>query len=366
MVETQELEALIQLLAVPGIGPARVRALVGHFRSGAAVLQATQRELCQVSGIDQTLAQSLLASRNPEFARQQLALMQRRQYTIVTFWDEAYPARLKHISDAPVLLHVQGSLRPVAHNAVAIVGTRSPTSYGKLATEKIVAGLVARGITIVSGLARGIDTVAHRTVLQNGGRTVAVLGSGLDVVYPAENRGLLQEIAGSGAAISEFPFGTKPDAVNFPRRNRIISGLSLGVVVIEAGRESGALITANFALEQGREVFALPGNIFSAKSAGPHQLIREGARLVESAEEIVEELQGQLDLFTGGADEHPLPPDLQESDAAVFNLLSHEPLHIDILTRKLARPSAQVMAILLDLELRGLIKQLPGKFFVRA
>lgn len=366
MVETQELEALIQLLAVPGIGPARVRALVGHFKSGAAVLQATQNELCRVPGIDQALAQSLLESRNPEFAQQQLALMQRGQYTIVTFWDEAYPARLKQISDAPVLLHVQGSLRSVAHNVIAIVGTRSPTTYGRIATEKIVAGLVARGITIVSGLARGIDTIAHRTVLQNGGRTVAVLGSGLDVVYPTENLGLLEAIVGSGAAISEFPFGTKPDATNFPRRNRIISGLSLGVVVIEAGRESGALITANFALEQGREVFALPGNIFSAKSAGPHQLIREGARLVESAEEIVEELQGQLDLFAGVADEHLLPPDLQESDAAVFNLLSHEPLHIDILTRKLARSSAQVMAILLDLELRGLIKQLPGKFFVRA
>ncbi|MDZ7266954.1 MAG: DNA-processing protein DprA [candidate division KSB1 bacterium] len=364
--ETKELEALIQLLAVPGIGPARVRALMGHFRSGTAVLQATSQELCQVPGIDQTLAENLLAARNPVFAQQQLAIMQRRHCRIVTFWDDEYPGRLKNISDAPVLLHVQGSLAPVAHNAVAIVGTRSPTSYGRLATEKIVTGLVARGITIVSGLARGIDTIAHRTVLQNGGRTVAVLGSGLDVVYPAENRGLMEEIAGSGAVISEFPFGTKPDAVNFPRRNRIISGLSLGVVVIEAGRESGALITASYALEQGREIFALPGNIFSAKSAGPHQLIREGARLIESADEILEELQGQLELFASAVDEHPLPPDLQESDLAVYHLLSHEPVHIDILTRKLARSSAQVMAILLELELRGLIRQLPGKFFVRA
>lgn len=363
--ERNELEALIALLQVPGIGSARVRALVSHFKSVHAVVEAPLPALCEVPGIDRTLASAIKESEAREFALRQIDRAQHRDCTLLTFWDDGYPALLKKTNDPPVLLYVKGRLQKIDQNAVAVVGTRSPTQYGKMATEKLVAEMVARGITIVSGLARGVDTTAHQTVVRNGGRTLAVLGSGLDVVYPAENHNLLEEITRAGAVISEFPLGTKPDAVNFPRRNRIISGLSLGVIVIEAGRESGALITANFALDQNREVFAVPGSIFSPKSAGPHQLLKEGAKLIQNADDVLEELNSQLELFSPQEIASPLALDLQGESRNVYDHISHEPSHIDALNRKLALPAAQLMSILLDLELRGIIKQLPGKFFVR-
>ncbi len=363
--EKKELEALVALLQVPGIGSARVRALVSRFKSVHAVTAAPLPALCEVPGIDQTLAQALKTCEAHEFARRQLELAQQRGCALITFWDDAYPALLKKINDPPVLLYLKGGLQAADQNAIAVVGTRAPTQYGKMVTEKIVADLVAHGITIVSGLARGVDTAAHHAVVRNGGRTLAVLGSGLDVVYPAENRNLLEEITRNGAVISELPFGAKPDAVNFPRRNRIISGLSLGVIVIEAGHESGALITANFALDQNREVFAVPGSIFSPKSAGPHQLLKEGAKLIQNADDILEELNSQLELFSPRQIAPDLPLAMNQQSRNVYDLISHEPSHIDALSRKATLPASQVMAILLELELQGLIKQLPGKFFVR-
>ena len=363
---TTELTALIRLTDTPGFGPARVRALVGYFRTATAALAATAAELCRLPGIDRRLAQNLRTADNAEFATRQIQLSEKHQAKCVTYWDANFPALLKQTYDPPVLLHVKGHLAAENRNAIAIVGTRAPTEYGKLVTERLAGALVDKGLTIVSGLARGIDTIAHQTAVKKGGRTIAVLGSGLDVMYPSENRRLAQTILRDGAVVTEFSFGTKPDAVNFPRRNRIISGLSLGVVIVEAGLESGAMITANFALNQGREVFAVPGNITSSKSAGPHRLLREGAKLVETVDDILEELQPQLELFDSPDDSMPIKPVLAGLHQSVYEQLSSEPLRIDLLQRQLNLPSAKLLPILLDLEIEGFIKQLPGTYFVRA
>ncbi len=361
-----ELRALLQLTTVPGIGPTRIRALVGHFHSAQAALSASVSALSQVSGIDRTLAENILQHGDADFAARQLEILAQRNARLLTYWDEDYPTLLKKIPDPPALLYMAGELPSSEQSLLAVVGTRAPTQYGKLVVEKLTAELAARGFTIVSGLARGIDTIAHRTALKSGGRTLAVLGSGLDVMYPAENEKLAQEIVTSGAVLSEYPFGAKPDAVNFPRRNRIISGLSLGVLVIEAGLESGAMITANLALEHNREVFAVPGSIMSMKSAGPHQLIREGAKLVHSVDDVLEELLGQLDFFGRQRTEEKPAPELEEKSKRIYDLLSHEGLHIDELIRKTGLSSAEMMTLLLELEFKNLVKQLPGKFFVKS
>jgi len=363
--EQNDLLSLLRLLMVPGIGPARVRNLIGHFRSAQSVLQARTPALCRVDGIDQVLAEAIQQAPPEEHAAQQLAILEKHRSSVITFLGKDFPADLKTISDAPVTLFVRGSLLPADKFSIAIVGTRQPTTYGTMVTERLAADLVSSRLTIVSGLARGIDTIAHRTALKAGGRTIAVLGSGLDMIYPAENRRLADEIADSGAVLTEYFFGTKPDAPNFPRRNRIISGLSLGTVVVEAGEKSGALITATMALEQGREVFAVPGNIFSPKSSGTHRLIQEGARLVGSVDDILSELTAQLDLF--GKTNRLSPPlaSLTDTEQRLFDLLTHEPLHIDALARQANLPSAQVLSTLLQLEFKNGVKQLPGKMFVR-
>jgi DNA processing protein len=364
-VNDNELSALLQLLSVAGIGPARVRALVGHFRSAEAVLAAPVHALCQVEGIERTLAENIHQADYTALAQQQLEAAAREQCRVLTFWDPEFPTLLKRIYDPPVVLFVKGGLRPEDENALAVVGTRAPTEYGKIVTERLTTALVVHRLTIISGLARGVDTVAHQTAVKSGGRTVAVLGSGLDVIYPPENRRLAQEISQHGAVISEYFFGAKPDAVNFPRRNRIISGLTLGTIVIEAGETSGALITAQAALEQGREVFAVPGSIFSPKSLGPNRLIQEGAKLITSVDDILAELPQQLDIFSSS--QAPAAPviSLNDNEQKIMALLSHEPVHIDLLARQAGMPASQLLAILLDLEFKSAIKQLPGKFFVK-
>jgi DNA processing protein len=363
--EQNDLLALLRLLMVPGIGPTRVRNLIGHFRHSAAVLQATTAALCRVNGIDQILAEAIRQAPPDEIAAQQISLLAAHHARIVTFWDDDFPSALKAIDDAPVALFVQGDFQQADKYCIAIVGTRQPTAYGSMVTERLTNDLVARGLAIVSGLARGVDTLAHRSALKAGGRTLAVLGSGLDMIYPPENRRLADEVSANGVVISEYFFGVKPDAVNFPRRNRIIAGLALGVLVIEAGESSGALITAAMALEQGREVFAAPGNIFSPKSIGTHRLIQEGARLVRSADDVLSELTAQLDLF-GKANRTPLPASiLSEAEQRLFDLLSHEPVHVDALARRANLSSAQALATLLQLEFKNTVKQLPGKMFVK-
>ena len=363
--EQNDLVALLRLLTVPGIGPARVRNLIGHFRSATAVLHAKTAALCRCEGIDQVLAEAIRRAPAEEMVAPQLTLLHKHRSRLITFWDDDFPAALKTISEAPVALFVKGNLLATDKFSIAIVGTRQPTTYGTMVTERLTTDLVARGITVVSGLARGIDTMAHRAALKVGGRTIAVLGSGLDMIYPSENRRLTEEIVERGALISEYFFGTKPDAPNFPRRNRLIAGLSLGTLVIEAGETSGALITASMALDQGREVFAAPGSIFSAKSIGAHRLIQEGARLVHSADDVLSELAGQLDLFGKTGRPQVQLANLTEAEQRLYELLSHEPVHIDALARQANLPTAQVLSTLLQLEFKNGVKQLPGKMFVR-
>jgi DNA processing protein len=263
---------------------------------------------------------------------------------------------------------MEGEMKEEDAISISIVGTRNVSWYGKEVATRLSQGLAKRGVTVVSGMARGIDSLAHRAALEAGGRTIAVLGNGLNTVYPPENRKLKEEIVERGAVISEFVMEARPERVNFPVRNRIISGLSLGTIVVEASSRSGALITARMALEQGREVFAVPGSVSSETSRGTNSLIKRGAKLVENVDDILEELPGDLEgLLKEGAEESELPPpQLSPEEEKVFSLLNREAQHIDILTEKSGLPASRVAGILVNLELEGLAEQLPGKSFTRS
>lgn len=284
---------------------------------------------------------------------------------VISFKDSRYPVNLKTIFDPPFLLYVRGTLIQEDADALAIVGTRRATVYGKLTTRRLARDLAREGVTVVSGMARGIDTEAHQGALEAGGRTIAVLGCGVDIVYPPENRGLMEEIIKKGAVISEFSLGQQPDAPHFPQRNRIISGLSKGVLVVEAPLKSGALITANFALDQGRDVFAVPGNINNPNSHGTNQLIKEGAKLVESVEDVLEELNfselSQLKKEKINAKNPSLSPEEKE----IFNLLKEEPSHIDLLVKLSRFPVSKVGELLMRLQIKSLVRELPGKLFCK-
>src|SRR5713226_8866633 len=285
--------------------------------------------------------------------------------------DEHYPAWLRAIPDPPPVLYCDGVPEPGDRQAVAIVGSRQATPYGFRITETLAGELSALGFTILSGFARGIDAAAHRAALAAGGRTIAVLGCGLDVDYPPGHASLHAEIAGNGAVLTEFDPGMPPRATNFPRRNRIISGLALGVVVVEAAEDSGSLITARLALEQGREVFAVPGPIDAPTSRGPHGLLKQGAKLVETVDDIVEELLPKLDRPLQMAKSEPIAAlpehvELSPSERTVLDLMSREPLHLDDLTERSRLTTPAVAGILLGLELKALVKQLPGQRYCLA
>jgi len=360
-----DLRSLLTLFSVPGVGPNRFRALIGRFGSPEEVLRAPMSQLMSVEGIDRKIAENIKLKRDNKFVENQLALLSKTRTRVITFWDEEYPANLRKIYDPPALLFLRGKLVEADNYSVAIVGTRSPSNYGRLVTERISGELAKRGITVVSGMARGIDTVAHWGTLKMGGRTVAVLGSGVDIIYPSENRKLAQEIESKGCLISEFPMGTQPDAGNFPRRNRIISGMTLGTLVVEAGDKSGALITAEMALEQNREVFAIPGNINSAKSKGTNRLIQEGAKLVQSVEDILSELEPKLKGYLKPEPREEIKIELTPQERRILENLSERPMHIDKIAQSAGVPTSQALSILLSLELKDMVKQLAGKMFVR-
>jgi DNA processing protein len=291
-----------------------------------------------------------------------LAQAQKAGITILTWESAAYPAYLREIPTAPPVLYLQGELQEIDRLGVAVVGTRRLTAYGRQVTRDIVSGLVRNGVTIISGLARGIDAVAHQAALDAGGRTIAVLGSGLDCIYPAENRSLVKEIiSGRGAVISEYGLGVQPEAKNFPPRNRVISGLSLGVIVVEAGKRSGALITANFALEQGRDVFAVPGNINSVASKGPNRLIQDGAKLVTCADDVLDELNLQM-VVEQTAVQLLLPETAEE--AALLAHLNYNPIHVDELGRATGFPTNLVSSTLTMMELKGMVQQTGGMSYI--
>ncbi len=353
---------LLCLLCVPGIGSLRVRKILERFGSAGAAFRAPWQELVQVEGIDKRLALAVKHFRDFSHARQQLSLVKKNQIKLLTFWDDGYPPLLKNIFNPPVILYYQGEWKQPDYQGLAVVGTRVPSAYGRLVSEKFTCELCAGGVTIVSGLARGVDTIVHRTTVQSGGRTVAVLGSGLDRIYPDENRGLVQKIKRSGIVLSEFPMGTGPDAPNFPRRNRIIAGLSAGTLVIEAGAGSGALITADFALDQGREVFAVPGLVNNPRARGSNTLIQQGAKLVQDVDDILQEFSipapkkevpEQLDLL------------LSEEEQKVYRVLDHEFKYIDRVAADCGLTVARVSTVLLSLELKNVVRQSAGKNFCR-
>ncbi len=354
----------IGLSSIPGVGRITFRKLVNHFGSPEHALSAPLEELKRVDGLSDKLITGITTFPWREHAEQEIAKAADANVAVVTRGDPAYPERLKKIPDPPNYLYVKGALQPEDTNAVALVGTRKPTHYGRTVTHRIAYELASASFTIVSGMARGIDTQAHRGALAAKGRTIAVLGCGIDMAYPPENKDLMEEISAKGAVISENPFGTKPEAGYFPARNRIISGLSRGTVIIEAAEDSGSLITAKNTLEQGRRLFAVPGNIGSVTSRGPNSLIKQGAVLVESTEDILKELGMQTPDKTQTVRYRPLPSLTQEEEN-VFRCITNEPKHIDIILNECRGTAGKLSGVLINLELKGLAKQLPGKYFVR-
>lgn len=365
--DSAELKSWLALFTVPQIGPVRYVSLVRHFGSPQRVLDADKEELAGLPDIGPVTASNIRRGVSWDEAEKQAGLIQQHGVDLLPFTDDDYPHNLLAIYDPPPFLFVKGKISQDDRNAVAIVGCRYPSVYGKRITESIARELAQRGITIVSGMARGIDSIGHVSALKEKGRTIAVFGSGLDVIYPPENRKLAERIRSSGVLISEFSMGTKPEKPNFPRRNRLISGLSLGVVVVEAGEKSGALLTAGCALEQNREVFAIPGNLGSKTSEGTNGLIKQGAKLVTSVEDILDELK----IDTKGAKSSPVDREedlshLSEKEKNLFGFISDEPLHIDKIAGSASVGVSEALSLLLSLELKGLVKQLSGKMFVQA
>ena len=373
MVNSQSLRPWLMLRAIPGVGDAILLKLVQAFGSPDAVFSATQADLEEV-GCRPQLAEAIRHGPASAAVKQldgELDQLQRRRITVLTYLDSHYPVPLKGIPDPPPLLYVQGTLVETDRRAVAIVGTRKVSPAGRAFAEALACELAALGFTIVSGLARGVDAAAHRGALSGQGRTVAVMGCGLDRTYPADHRQLRESIAQQGAVLSELPLGAAPHSYHFPRRNRIISGLSLGVVVTEATVQSGSLITARLAGEQGREVFAVPGAVNAENSRGPNSLLKDGARLVESAQDILEELLPQLDvpfreqLSARGAGHNRRSLELGADEAHVYDAVSVLPQSIDEVIRRSGLPAAHVSALLLSLELKNCIRKLPGNEYVR-
>ncbi len=366
----EELSAWLALKSLPGIGNHLRKRLIDRFKTPEAVFAAVDSALSQVEGMTARHIETIRGGPPPvEAAERELEKAKKIGCRLLPLTDPDYPALLREIPDPPILLYVKGSIEALAP-AVAVVGTRNPSRYGIRAAMELSMDLVSRGITVVSGLARGVDTAAHEGAMRQGGKTAAVLGCGFHHVYPPENRALYRRIAKQGALITEFALDEPPDSYHFPVRNRIISGITLGCVVVEAARRSGALITARLAAEQNREVFAVPGSIHSAKSAGPNRLIRNGATLVESAADIFAELPrhalGELaDRLPPPVPEQPPLPVLSETEQKVADALTDTPQPVDALVRKTEMEPGILIGQLLTLELKGVCRQLPGKHFVR-
>ncbi len=359
---------ILQLSTIPGIGPGRIKNLVNYFKETDLIFKASISELVKVEGIDKGLAKRIIEARNQnsKFAEEQIFRAEKLGARIITLWDSEYPELLRKIYDPPVVLFLRGNLVEQDKYSIAIVGTRTPTNYGKMMCEKFATELSKMNLTIVSGFARGIDTIAHVSALRSGGRTIAVLGSGVDRIYPPENKKLVDSVISNGAIISEFPMGTAPDAMNFPRRNRIISGMSIGVLIIETSRTGGAMITAEFANDQNRDVFAIPGNIDSVKSQGTNFLIKQNrAKLVESADDIIEEIRSFIQPVLKS--EPPKPKvELNVFESKIFEVLSpSEPMHVDKIAELTGLSVTDTLVHLLSLEFKDLVHQLPGKLFVR-
>jgi len=354
----------IGLSSIPGIGRVTFRKLVALFGSPERALSSSPDELRKIGGLSDKIAAEIVSFPWQEHATREIAKAAEANVAIIIADSPAYPDNLRNTPDAPVYLYVKGALQPGDRNSIAIVGTRKPTHYGMTVTRRIAEELSSAGFTIVSGMARGIDTQAHRGALAAQGRTVAVLGCGIDVAYPPENKGLMEEISRSGAVVTENPFGTQPESGYFPSRNRIISGLSRGTIIIEAAEDSGSLITAKYALEQGRKLYAVPGNIGSVTSKGTNSLIKQGATLVECVEDILRDLGMQKQGKGQAIPTRPLPA-LTREEETVLCCITNEPKHIDIIMNETRSLAGRLSGVLINLELKWLAKQLPGKYFIR-
>ena len=361
---TSDLRYWIALSMSPDIGPVGSRKLLSVLRTPANIFNSDINTLISVDGIGKTRAKSIKEFSLWDNIEKQIKAMGEKGIRAVSFDESSYPEMLRETEDAPVVIYVKGDIQPQDRYAIAIVGSRKPSHYGTSVAENISEELASMGFTIVSGMARGIDSLSHNGALRAGGRTMAVLGSGIDVPYPPENKMLMDKIAECGCVISEFPPGTVPDKENFPRRNRLISGLSLGVLVVEATSDSGSLITAGYALEQSREVFAVPGSVTSPLSRGTNELIRRGAVLTRKAEDVVEELAAVLKGFIRSKDRAKI--EVTDEEKELCNLLSGEPKQVDIISRESGLPSSRILGILLGLELKGAVKQTTGKRFYLA
>lgn len=354
MLDDGELKYWIGFSGVPGVGKARIMSLIGHFGSLKEAWKAPAKELAR-AGLDRKTTGNIAQYREGVNLDDQLKLLEKYRVTAVPFGSPGYPPLLAETHDCPALLYIRGDYCSGDENSVAVVGTRRATAYGRQAAGDLAYNLALNKVTIVSGLAKGIDTVAHRAALEAGGRTIAVFASGLDIVYPPDNLKLAREVMEHGALVSEYPLGTKPKPENFPRRNRILSGLSRGVLVVESGESGGALITVNFALEQNREVFAVPGSIYSAMSQGPNKLIGEGAKPVGSYLDILEELN------LSAVSQQLVMESVVASDGIESIIMMHiaeGPVHVDEICRNTGLAAPEVISTLAVLELNGLVRQM--------
>jgi DNA processing protein len=359
-----EVRALLALHLVPGLGPRLTAALISRFGSAEAVLEAPAQELQQVPHLGARLAERVHQALRAVDVGAELERIEQHNVRLLALGEPGYPSWLATIHDPPHLLYLRGGLEPADAEAVAVVGSRACTPYGKRVAERLAADLARAGITVISGLARGIDGCAHRGALQGGGRTVAVLAGGLARIYPPEHKDLATEVQAHGALLSETAMSQEPLPIMFPARNRLISGLARAVVVVEANERSGALITASHAAEQGRTVLAVPGPIDSPASAGTHALLRKGAVLVRSADDILEEVRG-----VAGAGQKPSakphPPDLDGSQRRIWDFLAEQPRHLDEMAQQLGLGVPELSGTLLSLEMRKVVRRLPGNRYER-
>ena len=406
MIFSEETKSLVHLSIIPGVGYQTIQRLLVAFGSAQRALDATLEELTQVEGLSPNVGQRLVRGKSRVSVDQELELIEAHNCHLVAINDSAYPMLLKEIADPPPLLYVRGELGQPDAPSITVVGTRSPTNYGKTISRQLSQQLAENGVTVISGFARGIDTCAHQGALQANGRTIAVLGNGLSQIYPDENKDLADEIVKSGALISEFSMSVPPFPKNFPRRNRLVSGMSSGTVVVEASVRSGSLITARHAAEQGREVFAVPGQIFSNQSRGSHQLINQGAKLINAIDDIWEAFPDRrlTPTLTSSPAQLPLDssvssrgransnlfvevpaqdtsigsmgtpavkptiqsiPDLSADERAVLEAIDVPCSHIDQIARTASLPMNKVSSTLVMLELKGIVQQMPGKQFAR-
>ena len=360
--------AWLSLYLIPGLGNTVLKRLIEKLGDPEAVFEADLADLMNVEGLRRDIAKKIMNRSLSTEAEEELRNAERCHARIIAYTDSSYPAFLREIYNPPILLYAKGREIPLTQTFVGVVGSRNPTHYGRKAAETIALGLARRGAGVVSGLARGIDSAAHRGCLRGNGFTIAVVGTGIDVVYPASNKELFKQIEANGVIVSEFPTGTPPEPKNFPIRNRIISGLSRGTVVVEATRNSGSLITASLALDQGRDVFAVPGSIDSFKSTGTHFLIKQGAKLIENADDILDEFGfvGKGGVGKGIPGDTGAPDrDMDEFERKVYEIIGDYPMHMDNIIRLGKMEVGKVAGILMKMELEGIVKQLPGKMFVR-